>query len=89
VFLSRRNGCWTTSKKSAREDGTGFCGFGADLYGAVGVLLVVIAVVAPAGEIDNIVSYFVTDTPIIGLNLLIAAVIALRHVYTSPASTLQ
>ena len=39
------------------------------LYGAVGVMLVVIALVALAGEVDNIVSYFVTDTPIIGLNL--------------------
>jgi len=48
------------------------------LYGAVGVMLVVIAVVALAGEVDNIVSYFVTDTPIIGLNSLIAAIIALE-----------
>jgi len=48
------------------------------LYGAVGVLLVVIALVALAGEVDNIVSYFVNDTPIIGLNLLIAAIIALE-----------
>ena len=52
------------------------------LYGAVGVLLVVIALVALAGEVDNIVSYFVTDTPIIGLNLLIAAVIALELLMT-------
>ncbi len=48
------------------------------LYGAVGVLLIVIALVALAGEVDNIVSYFVNDTPIIGLNLLIAAIIALE-----------
>jgi len=48
------------------------------LYGAVGVLLVVVALVALAAEVDNIVSYFVTDTPIIALNSLIAAVIALE-----------
>ena len=52
------------------------------LYGAVGVMLVVIAVVALAGEVDNIVSYFVTDTPIIGLNSLLAAVIALELLMT-------
>jgi len=52
------------------------------LYAAVGVLLVVIALVALAGEVDNIVSYFVTDTPIIGLNLLIAAIIALELLMT-------
>jgi uncharacterized membrane protein (DUF373 family) len=52
------------------------------LYAIVGVLLVVIALVALAGEVDNIVSYFVTDTPIIGLNLLLAAVIALELLMT-------
>ena len=52
------------------------------LYGAVGVLLVVIALVALGGEVDNIVSYFVTDTPIIGLNSLLAAVIALELLMT-------
>jgi len=48
------------------------------LYAAVGVLFVVVALVALAGEVDSIVSYFVTDTPIIALNALIAAVIALE-----------
>jgi uncharacterized membrane protein (DUF373 family) len=52
------------------------------LYGAVGVLLVVIALVALAGEVDSIVSYFVTDSPIIGLNFLIAAIIALELLMT-------
>jgi uncharacterized membrane protein (DUF373 family) len=52
------------------------------LYAAVGVLLVVIALVALAGEVGHIVSYFVTDTPIIGLNLLIAAIIALELLMT-------
>jgi uncharacterized membrane protein (DUF373 family) len=52
------------------------------LYGAIGVLLIVIALVALAGEVDNIVSYFVTDSPIIGLNFLIAAIIALELLMT-------
>jgi uncharacterized membrane protein (DUF373 family) len=52
------------------------------LYAVVGVLLVVIALVALTGEVEHIVSYFVTDTPIIGLNLLIAAIIALELLMT-------
>lgn len=52
------------------------------LYGAVGVLLVVIALVALAAEVDSIVSYFVSDSPIIGLNFLIAAIIALELLMT-------
>jgi uncharacterized membrane protein (DUF373 family) len=52
------------------------------LYGAVGVLLVVIAVIALVAEVDNIVTYFVTDSPIIGLTDLFAAIIILELLMT-------
>jgi uncharacterized membrane protein (DUF373 family) len=52
------------------------------LYGAVGVLLVVIAVIALVAEVDNIVTYFVTDNPIIGLTDLFAAIIVLELLMT-------
>ena len=52
------------------------------LYGAVGVLLVVIAVVTLAAEVEGIASYFVTDSPIIGLNDLFAAIIVLELLMT-------
>ena len=52
------------------------------LYGAVGVLLVVIAVIALVAEGDNIVTYFVTDSPIIGLTDLFAAIIILELLMT-------
>ena len=52
------------------------------LYAAVGVLLVVIAAVALAAEVEGIASYFVTDAPIIGLNDLFAAIIVLELLMT-------
>ncbi len=52
------------------------------LYGAVGVLLVVIAVVALAAEVVNIRHYFVTSSSIIGLSSLITAIIALELLMT-------
>lgn len=52
------------------------------LYAAVGVLLVAIALIALAGEVDSIRSYLVNDTPIIGLNSLIAAIIAIELLMT-------
>jgi uncharacterized membrane protein (DUF373 family) len=45
-------------------------------------LLVVIALVALIGEIENIVSYFIADSPIIALSELLAAVIALELLMT-------
>jgi len=51
------------------------------LYGAVGVLLVVIALVALAAEVDSIRSYL-TGSPVIGLSSLIAAIIALELLMT-------
>lgn len=52
------------------------------LYGAVGVLLVVIAIVALAAEVDSIRNYFVAGSPIIGLSFLIASIIALELLMT-------
>jgi uncharacterized membrane protein (DUF373 family) len=51
------------------------------LYGAVGVLLVVIAGVALASEVDNIRRYL-TGSPVLGLSSLIAAIIALELLMT-------
>jgi len=52
------------------------------LYGIVGVLLIVIALVAIVSEMDDIVTYFLTDSPIIGLNFLFAAIIVLELLMT-------
>jgi len=52
------------------------------LYGAVGVLLVVIAIIALIAEAEGIASYLVTDAPIIGLNDLFAAIIVLELLMT-------
>jgi uncharacterized membrane protein (DUF373 family) len=52
------------------------------LYGAVGVLLVVIAIIALAAEVEHISNYFVTDSPIIGLTDLFAAIIVLELLMT-------
>jgi len=51
------------------------------LYGAVGVLLVVIAVLALAAEVDSIRQYL-TGNPVMGLSSLIAAIIALELLMT-------
>jgi len=52
------------------------------LYGAVGVLLLVIALIALVAEVEGIANYFVTDSPIIGLNDLFAAIIVLELLMT-------
>ncbi len=52
------------------------------LYGAVGILLVVIALIALVAEVQGIANYFVTDGPIIGLNDLFAAIIVLELLMT-------
>ena len=52
------------------------------LYAIVGVLLIVIALVALVAEIGDVASYFVTDSPIIGLSFLFAAIIALELLMT-------
>ena len=52
------------------------------LYAIVGVLLIVIALVALAAEMGDLVSYFVNDSPIIGLSFLFAAIIALELLMT-------
>jgi uncharacterized membrane protein (DUF373 family) len=52
------------------------------LYGAVGILLVVIALIALVAEVEGIANYFVTDSPIIGLNDLFAAIIVLELLMT-------
>ena len=52
------------------------------LYGAVGVLLVVIALIALVAEVEGITNYLVTDSPIIGLNDLFAAIIVLELLMT-------
>ena len=52
------------------------------LYAIVGVLLIVIALVALAAETGDLVSYFVNDSPIIGLSFLFAAIIALELLMT-------
>jgi uncharacterized membrane protein (DUF373 family) len=52
------------------------------LYGAVGILLVAIALIALAAEVEGITNYFVTDSPIIGLNDLFAAIIVLELLMT-------
>lgn len=52
------------------------------LYALVGVLLIVIALVALVSEMDDIVSYFLTDSPIVGLNFLFAAIIVLELLMT-------
>jgi|BarGraIncu01121A_1022015.scaffolds.fasta_scaffold58573_1 uncharacterized membrane protein (DUF373 family) len=52
------------------------------LYGAVGALLVVIALIALVAEVEGIANYFVTDSPIIGLNDLFAAIIILELLMT-------
>jgi len=51
------------------------------LYGAVGVLLVVIAAITLAAEVDSIRRYL-TGSPVIGLSSLIAAIIALELLMT-------
>ncbi len=51
------------------------------LYGAVGVLLVVVAGLALASEVDNIRGYL-TGSPVLGLSSLIAAIIALELLMT-------
>ena len=48
------------------------------LYGIVGVLLIVIAFVAIVSEMDDVVTYFLTDSPIIGLSFIFAAIIVLE-----------
>jgi len=52
------------------------------LYAAVGVLLVVIALIALVAEVEGITNYLVTDSPIIGLNDLFAAIIVLELLMT-------
>ncbi len=52
------------------------------LYGIVGVLLIVIAFVAIVSEMDDVVTYFLTDSPIIGLSFIFAAIIVLELLMT-------
>jgi len=52
------------------------------LYAIVGVLLIVIALVALVAEMGDLVSFFVTDSPIVGLSFLFAAIIALELLMT-------
>lgn len=52
------------------------------LYGAIGLFLIVIAIISLYGEVDNISSYLVNDTPILGLKELFATIITLELLMT-------
>ena len=52
------------------------------LYGAVGLLLIVIALISLFGEVNNITSYLANDTPILGLKELFATIIILELLMT-------
>ena len=52
------------------------------LYGAVAVLLVIIAIISLFDEVVSITTYFVTETPIIGLQALLNTVIILELLMT-------
>ena len=52
------------------------------LYGAVGLLLIVIALMALYVEVDSISSYLATETPILGLKGLFAMIIILELLMT-------
>lgn len=52
------------------------------LYGAVGLLLIVIALMALYVEVDSISSYLVNETPILGLKGLFAMIIILELLMT-------
>lgn len=52
------------------------------LYGAAGLLLIVVALISLFGEVVHISSYLATDTPILGLQELFATIIILELLMT-------
>jgi len=52
------------------------------LYGAVGLFLIVVALISLFGEVGNISSYLANDTPILGLKELFATIIVLELLMT-------
>jgi uncharacterized membrane protein (DUF373 family) len=52
------------------------------LYGAVGLLLIVVALISLFGEVETISSYIANNTPILGLQELFATIIILELLMT-------
>jgi len=52
------------------------------LYGAVGLLLIIVALISLFGEVGSISSYLANDTPILGLKELFATIIVLELLMT-------
>jgi len=52
------------------------------LYGAVGLFLIIVALISLFGELGSISSYLANDTPILGLKELFATIIVLELLMT-------